>query len=69
MRRALVSLLATAALCLPVQGQSQGKIYRLGVLAQADISVRSVRTFVLPELAKLGFVDGSNLVQTSMLGM
>ncbi len=62
MRLALVSLLAAAALCMPLQGQSQGKIYHLSVLAQADISVRSVRMFVLPELAKLGFVDRSNLI-------
>jgi putative tryptophan/tyrosine transport system substrate-binding protein len=68
MRLALVSLLAVAALCMPVQGQSQGKIYRLSVLTQADISVRSVRTFVLPELAKLGFVDGSNLITDIRVG-
>jgi len=53
---------------MPVQGQSQGKIYRLDVLTQADISVRSVRTFVLPELAKLGFVDGSNLITDIHVG-
>ena len=62
MRWAAVALLAVAALCSPVQAQPRNKVYRLGVLAQAENSLRSFRTLVLPELAKLGFVEGANLV-------
>ena len=62
MRRVAISFLATAVLCSAVQAQSLGKVYRLGVLAQAENSLRSVRSFVLPELAKLGFAEGTNLV-------
>jgi putative tryptophan/tyrosine transport system substrate-binding protein len=56
---------------LPCVRQSKGNLredLRLGVLAQADIRVRSVRMFVLPELAKSGFVDGTNLITDIRVG-
>ena len=68
MRRALVSLLAVAALCTPVQRQPQGRIYHLGVPTQADTTSRSVRAIARPELAKFGFVDGVNLVTDIRVG-
>jgi putative tryptophan/tyrosine transport system substrate-binding protein len=68
MRRTLVSLLTAAALCTSAQAQSQGKVYRLGVLAQVENSLRGVRSFVLPELAKLGFAEGVNLVTDLQAG-
>ncbi len=68
MRRTLVSLLAVIVCCTSAQAQSQGKVYRLGVLAQAENSLRGVRSFVLPELAKLGFTEGVNLVTDLQAG-
>src|SRR5262245_37536013 len=41
--------------------QSPERVYRLGHLAQATDSERITREFSLPELAKLGFVEGRNL--------
>jgi putative ABC transport system substrate-binding protein len=68
MRRTLVSLLVAIAFCTSAQAQSQGKVYRLGVLAQAENSLQGVRSFVLPELAKLGFAEGINLVTDLQAG-
>jgi putative ABC transport system substrate-binding protein len=61
-RLAFLSLLVGAALCTPVEGQTLGKIYRVGVLSQASLSFRAVRSVVIPELAKFGFVEGGNLM-------
>ena len=41
--------------------QSPERVYRLGHLAQTGDSELSTREFSLPELAKLGFVEGRNL--------
>src|SRR5262245_10577261 len=41
--------------------QSPERVYRVGHLAQTGDSELSTREFSLPELAKLGFVEGRNL--------
>ena len=41
--------------------QSPERVYRLGHLAQSEVSERTTREFSLPELARLGFVEGRNL--------
>lgn len=45
-----------------VAAQEPGRVYRIGVLSPSLGSIESVRRNTLPELAKLGFVEGHNLV-------
>jgi putative ABC transport system substrate-binding protein len=66
-RLALIVALATAA-CAPAMAQTPGKTYRLGLLALNQQSIDVTREHTLPELAKLGFVDGRNLVVDARIG-
>lgn len=45
----------------PAFAQSQEKIWRVSVLTQNQFGARAIRQFNLPELARLGFVEGRNL--------
>jgi ABC-type uncharacterized transport system substrate-binding protein len=47
---------------------SLGPTYRLGVLTLSERSVERTRAVALPELAKLGFVEGQNLVVDIRVG-
>ncbi len=47
---------------IPVHAQTSGRIYRLGHISNATDSVAFTRQITLPELARLGFVEGRNLV-------
>ncbi len=58
-RRALLG--AALALGLAAPARSQGRLHRLGVLAPGRFSIEGVRRWTLPELARLGFVEGRNL--------
>jgi ABC-type uncharacterized transport system substrate-binding protein len=65
----LALLVALAAMvCAPAAAQPPGKTYRLGVLALNQQSIDVTREYTLPELAKLGFADGRNLVVDSRVG-
>src|SRR5262249_49453391 len=55
------ALFLFAAWPMLATAQSPERVYRLGHLAQAPDSERITREFSLPELAKLGFVEGRNL--------
>lgn len=61
---------ATSTLLGAVPGRAQvpGRVYRLGHLANSIVSERASRELLLPELAKLGFVDGKNLVFEARVG-
>lgn len=67
-RRAFISLVGCAAAwqlfvnAMPVHGQTPGRTYRLGHVANSPVSEANSRKIILPELAKLGFVEGRNLV-------
>src|SRR5215213_6884627 len=61
-RRDFMGALAAAGLPAAGSAQDARKIYRLAVLAQSSPSVEAVRSIVVPELAKHGFVEGVNLV-------
>ena len=41
--------------------QEPGRVYRLGVVSPSPRSLESFRDMAVPELARLGFVDGQNL--------
>ena len=45
----------------PVSAQAPGKLYRVVVLAQVEQSRSVVQSVVVPELARMGFVQGENL--------
>lgn len=50
------------ARALPARAQTPDRIYRLGHLANSADSEAFTRQITLPELARLGFVEGRNLV-------
>lgn len=68
-RRAFISefgLAAAASLCAaaaqPAFAQAAGRVFRLGHLADSLVSEKLTRELALPELARLGFAEGRNLV-------
>jgi putative ABC transport system substrate-binding protein len=66
MRRLAFLLLMLAA---PAAAQTAGQeIYRLGVLASSVDSIELTRNVTLPELARLGFSEGRNLVVETRFG-
>ncbi|WP_198377711.1 ABC transporter substrate binding protein [Neoroseomonas rubea] len=58
-RRAMLRAGLAAAFAMPAR--AQGRAHRLGVLAPGRFSIDGVRRWTLPELARLGFVEGRNL--------
>ncbi len=63
MRRRDLLLTAVAILWLsaPVRAQMPEKVWRIGLLTPNQFAARTFRQLNLPELAKLGFVEGRNL--------
>ena len=53
---------------MPARAQTPGRIYRLGNLANAVQIERYARETTLPELARLGFVEGRNFVFDARIG-
>jgi putative ABC transport system substrate-binding protein len=68
-RRTLIGGLAfTAAFPLAAHTQAPNRVYRLGHLANSRDSETFTREITLPELAKLGFVEGRNLIFDGRVG-
>jgi putative tryptophan/tyrosine transport system substrate-binding protein len=74
-RRRFLSGLGGAAVALPLvagttraDAQAPGRVYRLGHLSNTKLSETLTRETTLPALAKLGFVEGSNLVFDGRIG-
>jgi len=68
-RRELMLLPILLALAAPTGAQSADKKpYRLGELALTAESIEVTRSTTLPELAKLGFIEGRNLVLDERAG-
>ncbi len=65
---ALAALVLISAGSAPARAQSPERIYRLGHLAVTEESVAGNRRSLLPELARLGFVEGRNLVFDARTG-
>lgn len=61
-RKFIGGVVGTVALSLAAAAQSPERVYRLGHLANSADSETFTRQITLPELAKLGFVEGRNLV-------
>jgi putative ABC transport system substrate-binding protein len=47
---------------------AQDKVYRLAVISPSALSADEIRAVVFPELARLGFVEGRNLVTSVHVG-
>jgi putative ABC transport system substrate-binding protein len=62
----LVLVLALPATAL--RAQTPDKVHRVAFIAIATISIEGFRSVTLPELARLGFVEGRNLVVTTHHG-
>jgi putative ABC transport system substrate-binding protein len=54
---------------VPAFAQAPNRVYRLGHLANSPLSEALTRELTLPELAKLGFVEGRNLVFDGRVGL
>ena len=70
-RHALVSLGVLASLILAgaaVFAQAEERVYCLGLLSPSASSFERMRTTTLPELARLGFVEGRNLAIETRFG-
>src|SRR6476659_8628602 len=61
-RREVIAALGAAAWSGGVWAQPAERVHRLGALLPAARVGRSFRDATVPELAKLGFVEGRNLV-------
>ena len=63
-------IVALLALVFPglAGGQTTDRVYRLGALMLSAGSVERVRTYVLPVLARQGFVEGRKLVLEARIG-
>jgi putative tryptophan/tyrosine transport system substrate-binding protein len=69
-RREVIAGLGSLPL-LPVrraQAQQDGRVHRVAVLSPSEFSADHIRAVVLPDLARLGFVAGRNLVMTFHVG-
>jgi putative tryptophan/tyrosine transport system substrate-binding protein len=64
----LISALLALVLPGPAGGQTADKVYRLGALMQSAGSVERIRAYMLPVLAREGFVEGRNLMLEVRIG-
>ena len=67
-RNFIAGLAGTAAFPLAARAQTPNRIYRLGHLANASDSEAFTRQITLPELARIGFVEGRNLAFDGRVG-
>jgi putative ABC transport system substrate-binding protein len=69
-RREFIKLLGGTAATWPLAARAQTteKIYRLGALSPATAQLDSIRSIVLPELAKAGVAEGRNLILDARAG-
>jgi putative ABC transport system substrate-binding protein len=67
-RKFIAGLAGTVAFPLAIRAQTPNRIYRLGHLANSSDSEAFTRQITLPELARLGFVEGRNLVFDARVG-
>src|SRR5215469_15797185 len=69
-RDALLLPLLAVPFCTGSEAVAQGpsKVYRLGVLSPSPGSLQRMRALMFPELARLGFTEGQNLVVEARFG-
>ena len=57
------------AAVVPARAQTPGRTYRLGYLGNSPLSQSFDQQITLPELARLGFAEGRNLVFDARIGL
>jgi len=67
-RTFIAGLAATMAIPLSARAQTPNRVYRLGHLANSAESEAFTRQVTLTELARLGFIEGRNLIFDSRVG-
>jgi putative tryptophan/tyrosine transport system substrate-binding protein len=67
-RSLLLAGIASVLLPRPLWAQTSGRTYRIAVISPAAASATEIREIVLPDLARLGFVEGRNLAVTMHVG-
>jgi putative ABC transport system substrate-binding protein len=67
-RKFIAGLAGAVTFPLAVRGQRPNRIYRVGHLATTSESEAVTRQITLPELARLGFVEGRNLAFDGRVG-
>lgn len=67
-RKFIAGLAITVAFPLATRAQTPNRIYRLAHLANSSDSEAFTRQITLPELARLGFVEGRNFVFDARVG-
>ena len=60
-RDLLLTALVLTLLPKPVAAQEPDRTWRIGVLTPTVVAASTIHQFTLPELARLGFVEGQNL--------
>lgn len=67
-RKFIAGLAGTVVFPLTIRAQTPRLSYRLGHLSHSSDSEALTRQIILPELARLGFVDGRNLIFDARVG-
>ena len=65
--RLVFGLMLVSSLLAPASAEERGRVYRVAVLSPG--SVEAIIRVTLPELAKLGFIEGTNLSLTTRSGV
>ena len=48
--------------------QEPGRLYRIAMVSPSELAAEQLRSLQLPELARLGFIEGRNLTSTTHVG-
>ena len=67
-RQFLLAVPGGALLVASASAQAPGRVYRMAVVSPSELAAAQVRSLQLPELARLGFVEGRNLTLTTHVG-
>jgi ABC-type uncharacterized transport system substrate-binding protein len=67
-RQFLLAVPGGALLPSLASAQEPGRVYRMAVVSPSELAAGQVRNLQLPELARLGFVEGRNLTLTTHVG-
>ena len=67
-RQFLLAVPGGALLVASASAQEPGRLYRVAFVSPSEAMIEMCRKFQLPELARFGFVEGSNLTLTTHAG-
>jgi hypothetical protein len=68
-RQFLLAVAGGALLPASASAQAPGRVYRIAVISPSEAPVEMIRKLQLPELARVGFVEGRNLTLTTHVGV